>query len=93
MACEPHLSVYNFGILIFVGNRVKNRELQDGEGQHCTARVPPEEQPARPQGQVPHRGVQEGEGEGQVRRMAPEEPEGKVSRAALPTLERYVCVQ
>ena len=94
---EPQLRVYHFhksGILLFVGGSscVKNRGFQDGIGlQSCTARVPREERPARSQGQDPHRRGKEGEGEGQDCRMAPGEPEGKVSIAALPTLERFVC--
>ena len=67
-----------------------NREFQDG---NYKARVPREERPAHSHRQGPHRRGEEGEGEGQDCKMEEEEPEGTVSIAALPTLERCVCVQ
>ena len=94
---EPQLCVYHFhksGIQVFVGESscVKNSEFQDAIGfRVAPQRVPREERPARSQGQDPHRRGEEGGEEAQDCSMAPGEPEGKVSIAALPTLERFVC--
>ena len=70
----------------------ENRQFQDGIGLFCTARVPREDRPARSRRQDPHRGVQEGAEEAQLCKMEEEEP-ARVSSAALPTLERCMCVQ
>ena len=70
-----------------------NRVFQDGIGLDCTARVPREDRLARSQGQVPYRGGEEGAEEAQLCKMEEEGPKARVSSAALPTLERCMCVQ
>ena len=72
---------------------MKNCEIQDGKGLDCEKRIPREERPEGSQRQVPHRGGEEGKEEAQCCRMAPEEPKAKVISAALPSLERCICVQ
>ena len=71
----------------------KTWSFHDAQRLDCEKRILRGERPDGPTRQVPHRGVQEGEGEGRDCRMAPQEPEGTVSSAAPPTLERCVCVQ